>query len=214
MTVTLLPHPTVELQHLEPRVAAAKDRQVCGQLRLLKPVASVKNKDIAGVQAGNPRQRLRSACIPETTCPAVTLFLSTRAAGRACLYAPRTGRDPLQTASGCRSAASPAGERRATGLQSPLRARGPPGSSHSTLGITSASTQRQHRARCATRADAIAALVGVHPKFTQEPPSRSRSAKATRLPALARACASGTPACPPPADQDVVVFVLAHCPDS
>ena len=48
------------------------------------------------------------------------------------------------------------------------------------------------------RADAITALVGVQPKLTQEPPRSWRSASATFFPALARACARGMPACPPP----------------
>src|SRR5260370_34342829 len=54
------------------------------------------------------------------------------------------------------------------------------------------------RARCATLAEAIAALVGVHPKLTHDPPKYLRSASATVFPALASARASGGPACPPP----------------
>src|SRR5579871_4881126 len=44
----------------------------------------------------------------------------------------------------------------------------------------------------------MAALVGVQPKFTQEPPRSLRSASATRLPAPASPQARGIPACPPP----------------
>ena len=47
-------------------------------------------------------------------------------------------------------------------------------------------------------AEAIAAFVGVHPKFTQEPPRFLRSASATLFPAFASACARGMPAWPPP----------------
>src|SRR5437762_923704 len=48
------------------------------------------------------------------------------------------------------------------------------------------------------RADEITALVGVQPKFTQDPPRCSRSARPTRLPAFVKACASGIPAWPAP----------------
>jgi hypothetical protein len=40
-------------------------------------------------------------------------------------------------------------------------------------------------ANCAMRADAIAALVRVQPKLTQEPPRYFRSVNPTRFPALA-----------------------------
>ena len=50
----------------------------------------------------------------------------------------------------------------------------------------------------AVNAEAMTAFVGVHPKFTQEPPRSLRSASATLFPAFASACASGMPACPPP----------------
>ena len=42
------------------------------------------------------------------------------------------------------------------------------------------------RARCATRPEAIAAFVGMQPKFTHEPPRCFRSASPMRRPALAR----------------------------
>src|ERR1019366_3393340 len=41
-------------------------------------------------------------------------------------------------------------------------------------------------------------LVGVHPSLTQVPPTCSRSMRAVRMPASARAVESGVPACPEP----------------
>src|SRR5260370_27192283 len=62
------------------------------------------------------------------------------------------------------------------------------------------------RARCATLADAIAALVGVHPKLTHDPPRYLRSASATVLPALASARASGGARCPPPPSKKYKIY--------
>jgi hypothetical protein len=68
------------------------------------------------------------------------------------------------------------------------------------------------RRACAARRDeAIIALLGVQPQFTQEPPRCSRSTKATDRPAPARARASGTPACPAPMMAvSTSIRVIAH----
>jgi hypothetical protein len=67
------------------------------------------------------------------------------------------------------------------------------------------------RAWAAKREEAIMALLGVQPQFTQEPPRCSRSTSATARPAAARARASGTPACPAPLIAvSTPVWTIAH----
>src|SRR3990172_5863861 len=52
--------------------------------------------------------------------------------------------------------------------------------------------------RCMTSADLNEVLVGMHPSFTQVPPTSRISISATFAPRLAAMCAAGRPPCPPP----------------
>ena len=73
------------------------------------------------------------------------------------------------------------------------------------------------RARCATRADLRRVLVGVQPVFTQVPPRRSPSTRATVSPRRARPAAREGAACPEPMmmlSNSVMMFLpLVFCSD-